>query len=281
MRRIYSVTLFFILLPLSSAYGQGTLQEQNAFIDKSLSRIFNTFNERESQVIQQQEQRKKAEAEALQNLFNIATTSVQAQQAVSDLVNIEKALSQKSVMASAEFTASIRQERAAAEERRSAMASQAEGAKNQVASARTEVKRGENELRALIARDSEKRGALSALQNNWLSHQTGENFSTLLGVIQITSNDSAVTSDVNITSQDKAGNPTTGARVRFEGDDERRKGTTPGFSCVTALKPCTEKNIGIGFYYFWTERERGATSDKKFGKFITDPVNLITIIEDR
>ena len=281
MRPIYSAILSFILLPLFSAYGQGTSPEQKAFVDKALSRIFQSFNQRENQVIQEQEQRKAAKAVALEKLFNIAATSVQAQQAVSDLANIEKALSQKSVMASAEFTASIRQERAAAEERQSALANQEEGAKNELARAGDAVNRGENELRALIARDSEKKGALSALQNNWLSHQTGENFSTLLGVIQITSNDSAVTSDVNITSQDKAGNPTTGARVRFEGDDERRKGTTPGFSCVTTPKPCTEKNIGIGFYYFWTERERGATSDKNFGKFIIDPVHVITIIEDR
>src|SRR5216684_3026999 len=274
MRLIYSLVLFFILLPLSSAYGQGTVQEQKAFIDKSLSRIFNTFNERESQVIQQQEQRKKAEAAALQNLFNIVATSVQAEQAASDFAHIEEALSQKSVMATAEFSASIRRERLSAEERRSALASQAEGAKNQVASARTEVKRGENELRALIARDSETKGALSALKNNWLSHQTGENFSTLLGVIHITANDSAVTSDVNITSQDKAGTPTTGARVRFEGDDERRKNKAPGFSCVTSAKPCTERKVGVGFYYFWTERERGATSDKNYGKFITDLVEV-------
>src|SRR5260370_13765298 len=208
--RPISLILFFILLPLSSPYGQGTLQEQNAFIDSSLSRISNTLNERERHVIQEQEQRKKAEREVIQNLFNIVATSVQAEQAASDLAHIEEALSQKSVMATAEFVASIRRDRLSAEERRSALASQAEVAKNQVASARTEVKRGENELRALIARDSEAKGALSALKNNWLSHQTGENFSTLLGVIHITANDSAVTSDVNITSQDNAA-PTTGA----------------------------------------------------------------------
>src|SRR2546425_10078410 len=98
MRPIYSAILSFILLPLFSAYGQGTSPEQKAFVDKALSRIFQSFNQRENQVIQEQEQRKAAKAVALEKLFNIAATSVQAQQAVSDLANIEKALSQKSVM---------------------------------------------------------------------------------------------------------------------------------------------------------------------------------------
>ncbi|HJR06843.1 MAG TPA: hypothetical protein VJ842_06270 [Pyrinomonadaceae bacterium] len=288
MRPIYTLILLVILLPVSSVSGQGTSVSQpgtaearKAFVDQALNRVSQVFNQRESQLINQQAQRKAAESAALQNLVSINVSRGQLQQVAGYLARIEQAISQKSIVASPEFGASVRRERGAAEAQVAELAQREEEAKNELALRQEEFSRGENELRALIARNSEIKGGLNALRDNWLSHQTAENFNTLLGAVTATANSMAVTSNVDIISQDKAGR-TAGARVRFEGDDERRQGKTPRFSCVTVIdKPCTETNVGVGYYYFWTERDNKATSDKNFGKFILDPVVAITLVEDR
>jgi hypothetical protein len=145
--------------------------------------------------------------------------------------------------------------------------------------AQEKYKYRETEYKKDIARYAAKKAELNMLSEDCRTHPNdNEKLARLVEKVVAFSTELGLKSSVNITSQYSNGTHTTGARVRFQGDDERICGTVPRYS--GGLTPCTE-SLNIGKYYFWTERSDKETSNKEYCKYIINPDEKVQLVEDR
>jgi hypothetical protein len=276
--RLVVLLIFSICLSFSVAYGQ-TSEEKTLFVDKALNRISSKTTERETQLTAQLERLREVDEQARRNLENTVAKKARAEKSLADLAQFEKEM-EHAYPSSETFKILARLEKDADEAKQRLPELEARERKeiHEAYTANNEFIQKELELRNVIARDTAIKTSLKTLDEAWRSQAANGDFIKLIGAIATATKEMAIRSSANIMSQDSSGMVTTGVRVRFQGDDERRNVITPRYSGLTG---CVETNLDIGWYYFWTERNGRATSDKNYGKFIIDPVESVQLLEDK
>lgn len=269
--------ILLVFVPFSNADGQ-THEEKAQFVHKALKRVSSINKERETELTAQIESLRVVEGHAKRSLENAKAEKSKSEKSIVNLAEFE--ISVESAYISREGLrrwAELREEASEAEKRLPDLTARETRERIFADAVRSRVSQKESDLKTLNARDASIEAELRTFDSAWRSQATDGEFRKLLGAITVASKELALTSTANITSQNSSG-PTTGIRVRFQGDDERRNGTVPRYSGLTG---CEEKNLDLGYYYFWTERNGRATSDPNYMRPIVDPVEKVQLLEDR
>lgn len=276
-------TFFLLCFLLFDAYGQ-TVEEKVRFVEVANKRILASMSTREQQLeselgqLKTDESTVKEELEKLKASFDSASYEADEK----ELKELESTINETSDPTTRAQLNSTYQDlkRLLAEKRETSKENSLRIQKltSQYNNASNRYIAKEIEFRMTSKRNSDLKTELLVLKRAWRSQVTEENFSRLALTIRFIANELSIKSNVSFSSQKSSGEKTSGARVRAQGDDERRSGGTPRYSCITG---CEEKNLEIGWYYFWTERNSKKTSDENFGKFIIEQSEVVQLVEDR
>lgn len=275
--RAVAFCFFLLCLPISVAYGADA-KDDIPLVTRALSRVSTKITQQEAALAAQLEQLKAREEQTRKKLEETEAEKSKNIRSLARLAEFKKRM--QTAYPSNEtyrILAELEKEGDEAHKKLPDLEAKERQQRNEADAARNGVVQKELELTTVRGRDAEIETKLRRLDTEWRSKANLSEPVELIAAITSSGRALALTSTANITSQDSHG-PTTGIRVRFQGVDERLNGTTPRFSGLTG---CTEKNLAIGYYYFWTEREGKATSDPNFSKLLLDEVETIELLEDR
>jgi hypothetical protein len=281
MRSTFLIPVLLILA-FSVAFGQ-TNTEKALFVEKALNRISKKTTDREAELIVQRERLRGMDEQSRRKLENAVIERAKAEQTLSDLVRLKKELELASPPVALASLERLKTESNQANEQLDKMKAREIKARNEAKESRHALNQQELELRNVSSRNAAITTELKTLNRVWRSRFVSDDFTKLKAAIIAAAKELALKSSAVITSQDSSGKESAGARVRFQGDEERRNGATPRYSGLTN---CRENNLDIGWYFFWSERKdpatsvTRATSDINYGKFIIDPVEKVPLLED-
>ncbi len=155
---------------------------------------------------------------------------------------------------------------------------QEEVAKKNLDTANRELESARIERDAWVAASDSQRAELAKLYKAWGENNTEANFKALTGQLTAMAATVGETSDVDLVTK-KGNQLNPGALIKYESELDRKNKVQPikSANCSTG---CTETGMPKGWYYMWSERGQGETSDKNRYVHIKGPKDKVEILEN-
>jgi hypothetical protein len=140
------------------------------------------------------------------------------------------------------------------------------------------------ELKRMETIREQQRSALEVLYDAWRKAKTEGNFKELTSQLTQMAALHNRTTDAEFVSEDTSSNKTEGARINYQTELERKNKLPVKATGCTTVKPpatpsCVNKDMPKGWYYVWSVRDRGVTSDKDFYTHVAGEKSTITVVE--
>jgi hypothetical protein len=178
--------------------------------------------------------------------------------------------------------------KAAAELEVSQYTTQAANAQAKLEISRRTRELAEQETRQMEMTQEQQQNKLDSFYRAWRDSKTDENFKALTGNLTVLAATYAITTDVEVVTEDANKNQTDGARINYESWLDRLHNLQPikATTCTTFKPPATHAciimNMPKGWYYIWAVREKSRiTSDKSFYTHVDSRTPQVTVQEDR